>query len=80
MPKIEATEAKGIEMTAATVALEVAGEIGKLILTAIANNDVTTLKKVSDIFPRGHKLRSEITYALEMEKLRKKLANVGVGK
>jgi predicted translin family RNA/ssDNA-binding protein len=80
MPRIEATESKGIEMAAATVALDVAGEIAKLVLNAIANNDIATLKKVSDIFPRGHKLRSEITYALEMEKLRKKLASVGVKK
>jgi len=80
MPKLETTEAKGIEMSAASVAIEVGSEIGKLILQAIASNDVATLKKVSDIFPRGHKLRSEITYALEMEKLRKKLASVGVKK
>jgi hypothetical protein len=64
---------KGIAASAVVVAVEVAAEIAKLVIEAIANDDPATLKKVQDILPRGHKLRSEITYAVEMEKLRKKL-------
>jgi hypothetical protein len=62
--------------TLATV-LKVVTEIAKMIFDAIAGGDLETLKKVDDFFPAGHKLRSELTYAAEMEKLRRKLAAEG---
>lgn len=64
---------KSIALSALPVAVELGGEIVKRVIEAIANDDPATLKKVTDILPVGHKLRSEITLALEMEKLRKKL-------
>ena len=66
-------ESKGIVATAITVGIELAAELAKIAIEAIVNDDPATLKKVQDILPRGHKLRSEITYAVEMERLRKKL-------
>jgi predicted translin family RNA/ssDNA-binding protein len=65
---------KGIASSAVTVGIELAGEVAKLAIEAIMNDDPKTLKKVTDILPAGHKLRSEITYAVEMERLRKKFA------
>jgi len=64
---------KSIGSDAAVVALEVGAEVAKLVIDAIANDDPAALKKVQDVLPRGHKLRSEITLAVEQEKLRRKL-------
>lgn len=75
MPKPTKSTSKSIATAVIPVAIELGAEIAKLVIDAIANNDPATMKKVTDILPRGHKLRSEITYALEMERLRKRLAD-----
>lgn len=55
------------------IALELGAEIVKLVINAFTGGDLATLKKVTDLLPKDHKLRSEVVYAAEMEKLRKKL-------
>jgi hypothetical protein len=63
---------KSIAAVAIPIAIEVGAEIAKLVIAAIANDDPATLKKVQDILPKNSKLRAELVYAAEMEKLRKK--------
>jgi hypothetical protein len=55
----------GIE--AASVALSIGAEIVKLILAAFAEGDPKKLKRVTDILPRGHELKSQAALVLEME-------------
>jgi len=69
--------AKSIATVAIPIAIELGAEIAKMVIEAIACDDPATLKKVQDILPKNSKLRAEIAYAAEMEKLRKKFEAVG---
>ncbi len=56
-----------VGLEAASAALSLGAEIVKFILAALAEGDPKKLKKVTDILPTGHPLKSEIALALEKD-------------
>jgi len=68
--------AKSIGLEATMVALQLGAAVGQLVIEAIANDDVETLKKVNELFPRGHDLRAMVALAAADERARQQLANL----
>lgn len=56
-----------VGLEAASVAAELGAAVLKLILEAFAQGDPKKLKRVTDILPRGHELKSKAALALERE-------------
>lgn len=53
------------------VALELGAAITKVALEALRNGDPEAMKKVTDVLPPGHELRSKATLAVEESKTRR---------
>ena len=71
MPKTTTKSGAGgaIATTAVVAAIELAAEIAKAILEALANGDPSKMKTITDILgPRGQKLSCELVLEAELKK------------
>lgn len=62
-----------IGRTAIEAAIETGAAIMRVVLDAIAAHDIETLRRVTDVLPAGHPLRSRLALIAGEERARKEL-------